>query len=66
MTGRSFSSFEVIVKSIRDRLLTLPGDTQVRTGHGDPTSIGNEAPHLEEWILRGTKVPRLERARPLP
>ena len=52
-TGRSFSSFEVIVESIRDRLLTLPGDTQVRTGHGDPTSIGTEAPHLEEWIVRG-------------
>jgi glyoxylase-like metal-dependent hydrolase (beta-lactamase superfamily II) len=52
-TGRSFSSFEVIIDSIRDRLLTLPGDTTVRTGHGDPTSIGAEAPHLEEWILRG-------------
>ena len=52
-TGRSFSSFQVIVESIRDRLLTLPGDTQVRTGHGDPTSNGTEAPHREEWNLRG-------------
>ncbi len=52
-TGRSFSSFEVIIDSIRDRLLTLPGDTTVRTGHGDPTSIGTEAPHLEEWVVRG-------------
>jgi hypothetical protein len=25
----------------------------VRTGHGDSTSIGEEAPHLEEWIVRG-------------
>ncbi|MFE1173522.1 MBL fold metallo-hydrolase [Streptomyces sp. NPDC058773] len=52
-TGRSFSDFPTIVTSIRDRLLTLPPDTQVRTGHGDPTTIGAEAPHLEEWIKRG-------------
>jgi hypothetical protein len=25
----------------------------VRTGHGDGTRIGDEAPHLEEWISRG-------------
>jgi glyoxylase-like metal-dependent hydrolase (beta-lactamase superfamily II) len=52
-TGRSFSSFPTIIDSIRDRLLTLPADTVVRTGHGDPTTIGAEAPHLEEWIRRG-------------
>ncbi|MEU5128390.1 MBL fold metallo-hydrolase [Streptomyces mobaraensis] len=52
-TGRSFSDFPTIVASIRDRLLTLDGDTVVRTGHGDTTTIGAEAPHLEEWIARG-------------
>ena len=52
-TGRSFSSFDTIIDSIRTRLLTLPGDTTVRTGHGDSTSIGAELPHLEEWIVRG-------------
>jgi glyoxylase-like metal-dependent hydrolase (beta-lactamase superfamily II) len=52
-TGRSFSSFDTIIDSIRTTLLTLPGDTTVRTGHGDGTSIGAEAPHLEEWIARG-------------
>ncbi|MDQ0983595.1 MBL fold metallo-hydrolase [Streptomyces sp. V2I9] len=52
-TGRSFSSFPTIIDSIRDRLLTLPGDTAVRTGHGDPTTIGAEAPQLGEWIERG-------------
>ncbi|KOU03868.1 MULTISPECIES: MBL fold metallo-hydrolase [Streptomyces] len=52
-TGRSFSSFPTIIDSIRDRLLTLPGDTEVRTGHGDPTTIGAEAPQLDEWIKRG-------------
>jgi len=52
-TGRSFSDFGTIVASIRDRLLTLPAGTVVRTGHGDSTTIGAEAPHLAEWIARG-------------
>ncbi|WP_327685070.1 MBL fold metallo-hydrolase [Streptomyces sp. NBC_00467] len=52
-TGRSFSHFPTIVESIRQRLLTLPPDTVVRTGHGDPTTVGEESPHLEEWIQRG-------------
>ncbi|MEW2117460.1 MBL fold metallo-hydrolase [Streptomyces sp. NPDC005474] len=52
-TGRSFSHFPTIIDSIRDRLLALPPETKVLTGHGDATSIGAEAPHLEEWIARG-------------
>ncbi|MFG1698310.1 MBL fold metallo-hydrolase [Nonomuraea sp. NPDC049309] len=52
-TGRSYSSFETIIESIRERLLTLPPETVVHTGHGDSTTIGAEAPHLEEWIARG-------------
>ena len=52
-TKRSFSHFDTIIASIRDRLLTLPADTVVHTGHGDDTTIGAEAPHLDEWIRRG-------------
>lgn len=52
-TGRSFSDFPTIVESIRTRLLTLPPETVVLTGHGDPTRIGDEAPHLQEWLDRG-------------
>ncbi|MFC4015686.1 MBL fold metallo-hydrolase [Nonomuraea purpurea] len=52
-TGRSYSSFDTIIESIRERLLGLPPETVVHTGHGDSTSIGAEAPHLEEWITRG-------------
>ncbi|MEU9890409.1 MBL fold metallo-hydrolase [Sphaerisporangium sp. NPDC051011] len=52
-TGRSYSSFDTIIGSIRDRLLVLPPETVVRTGHGDETSIGAEAPDLEKWIARG-------------
>ncbi|WP_405144815.1 MBL fold metallo-hydrolase [Sphaerisporangium sp. NBC_01403] len=52
-TGRSYSSFDTIIDSIRDRLLVLPPETVVHTGHGDSTSIGSEAPDLEKWIARG-------------
>ncbi|MCL3860815.1 MBL fold metallo-hydrolase [Actinotalea sp. K2] len=52
-TGRSFSDFPTIVESIRTRLLTLPPETRVLTGHGDETTIGAEAPHLQEWLDRG-------------
>ena len=52
-TGRSYSDFPTIIASIRTRLLTLPAATEVLTGHGDPTTIGAEAPHLQDWIDRG-------------
>lgn len=52
-TGRSYSDFTTIITSIRDRLLVMPPDTVVHTGHGDSTTIGDEAPHLDEWIARG-------------
>ena len=41
-TGRSYSDYPTILTSIRERLLTLPPETVVRTGHGDNTTIGAE------------------------
>jgi glyoxylase-like metal-dependent hydrolase (beta-lactamase superfamily II) len=41
-TGRSFSDEPTIVRSIRDKLLTLPDHTVVHTGHGESTTIGAE------------------------
>jgi glyoxylase-like metal-dependent hydrolase (beta-lactamase superfamily II) len=52
-TGRSFSDFPTIIESIRTRLLDLPADTVVYTGHGATTTIGDEAPDLDAWIARG-------------
>ncbi|MGW2397385.1 MBL fold metallo-hydrolase [Kitasatospora sp. NPDC001664] len=52
-TGRSFSDFPTIIDSITDSLLKLPPETVVRTGHGDTSTIGDEAPHLADWIARG-------------
>jgi glyoxylase-like metal-dependent hydrolase (beta-lactamase superfamily II) len=51
-TGRSFSSYDLILDTIEQRLLTLPPGTVVNTGHGDSTSIGAEAGSLSQWRAR--------------
>ena len=48
-----FGDFELIIRSIGEQLLVLPGETVVHTGHGASTTIGAEAPHLRAWIRRG-------------
>ena len=53
-TGRKYSDFPTIIEMIETRLLTLPPETVVYTGHGENTTIGAEAPHLPEWIERGS------------
>jgi glyoxylase-like metal-dependent hydrolase (beta-lactamase superfamily II) len=45
-TGRSFSDEPTILSSIRTRLLTLPAETVVRTGHGDDTTVAAEVPNI--------------------
>ena len=41
-TGRSYSDYPTILTSIREKLLTLPAETVVRTGHGENTTITAE------------------------
>jgi glyoxylase-like metal-dependent hydrolase (beta-lactamase superfamily II) len=41
-TGGSFSDRPLLVRSIIDKLLALPGPTIVKTGHGDDTTIADE------------------------
>ncbi|GAB2475149.1 MBL fold metallo-hydrolase [Jatrophihabitans fulvus] len=48
-TGRSFSDYDTIVSSIRERLFPLPDDTEVHTGHGPDTTIGAEAAKADSW-----------------
>jgi glyoxylase-like metal-dependent hydrolase (beta-lactamase superfamily II) len=48
-TGRSFSDYDTIIASIRERLLTLPPDTVVHTGHGEDTTIGDELAGSGAW-----------------
>ncbi len=45
-TGRSFSDHPTILASIRSELFSLHGDTVVRTGHGDDTTIAAELRNL--------------------
>jgi hydroxyacylglutathione hydrolase len=44
-------SMEVLMRSINERLLTLPDETRVYPGHGPQTSIGSERAHNP--FLRG-------------
>ena len=45
--------FPTIIASIKDKLFTLDADVVVMPGHGASTTIGDERPHLQEWIDRG-------------
>jgi glyoxylase-like metal-dependent hydrolase (beta-lactamase superfamily II) len=49
-TGRSYSDEPTILRSIRDRLLTMPDDTVVHTGHGDDTTIAAERERVMDRI----------------
>ena len=42
-TGRSYSDHGTIIRSIQDRLMGLPPETVVHTGHGEDTTIGAES-----------------------
>jgi glyoxylase-like metal-dependent hydrolase (beta-lactamase superfamily II) len=52
-TGRSFSSRSQILASIAERLLPLPPETVVHTGHGDDTTIGAEATGVRAQLAEG-------------
>lgn len=52
-TGRSFSDFPTIIRSIQRLLDELPPATVVHTGHGDSTTLADEAPHVDDWIKQG-------------
>jgi len=45
--------FATIIDSLDQRLFTYSTDTIVLPGHGNWTTIGNERPHLQEWVDRG-------------
>ncbi|HVC69907.1 MAG TPA: MBL fold metallo-hydrolase [Acidimicrobiales bacterium] len=48
------ADFGTIIRSIDERLFRrFKPETLVLPGHGTDTTIGNESPHLQEWIDRG-------------
>lgn len=52
-TSTPQGDFDTIIESIDRSLLTLPAEMLVLPGHGLDTTIGDERPHLQEWIDRG-------------
>jgi glyoxylase-like metal-dependent hydrolase (beta-lactamase superfamily II) len=47
-TGRSFSDYDTIVSSIREKLFALPDETVVHPGHGEDTTIAAERAGLSQ------------------
>ncbi|WP_150461848.1 MBL fold metallo-hydrolase [Nesterenkonia ebinurensis] len=46
-TGRSYSSYDTIVESIRTTLFALPAETIVNTGHGPSTTLSAEQQNID-------------------
>jgi len=47
-------SFPTIIDSIERRIFApFDADTLVLPGHGQSTTVGDEVPHLQEWVDRG-------------
>jgi len=53
-TETELGDFATIITSIEERFYRVYGDeTIVWPGHGAPSTIGAERPHLDEWVERG-------------
>ncbi|WP_293770599.1 MBL fold metallo-hydrolase [uncultured Corynebacterium sp.] len=52
-TGRKYSDFDVIIESLRHRVMHLPPQTRVLAGHGAETTVGAEAERMDEYVARG-------------
>ena len=53
-TKQPGGDFPLIITSIESRIFTVYGaDTIIWPGHGAPSTLGVERPHLDEWVERG-------------
>ena len=53
-TQKDPERFARLITDVSERLFDVyPDDTVVHPGHGRPTTLGAERPHLEEWRARG-------------
>jgi glyoxylase-like metal-dependent hydrolase (beta-lactamase superfamily II) len=53
-TQKDASRFEQLITDVSERLFDVyPDSTVVHPGHGKPTTLGAERPHLQEWRDRG-------------
>ena len=47
------ADFQQLLSDVTERVFSLPDGTRLHPGHGDSTTVGDEAPHVEEWAERG-------------
>jgi len=53
-TSLEGGDFDTIITSLDRRIFAkFDANTVVLPGHGSDTTVGNEAPHLQEWVDRG-------------
>jgi glyoxylase-like metal-dependent hydrolase (beta-lactamase superfamily II) len=53
-TQKDPGRFDRLITDVSERLFDVyPDDTVVHPGHGKPTTLGAERPHLGEWRARG-------------
>ncbi|MCU1434850.1 MAG: beta-lactamase domain protein [Pseudarthrobacter sp.] len=53
-TQKDPERFTQLINDVSERLFdAYPDDALVHPGHGKPTTLGAERPHLEEWRARG-------------
>jgi glyoxylase-like metal-dependent hydrolase (beta-lactamase superfamily II) len=53
-TQKDPDRFSQLINDISERMFDVyPDDTMVHPGHGKPTTLGAERPHLKEWRARG-------------
>lgn len=53
-TQKDADRFALLYGDVVDRLFTVyPDESEVYPGHGRPTTLGAERPHLGEWLERG-------------
>lgn len=53
-TQKDDARFTSLLSDVTERLFgEYPDDTVVHPGHGRPTTLGAERPHLEDWRARG-------------
>jgi glyoxylase-like metal-dependent hydrolase (beta-lactamase superfamily II) len=53
-TNHNAQDFATIITSIDERIFGVFGDdVTIWPGHGAQSTIGNERPHLDEWVERG-------------
>lgn len=55
-TGRTYSDHATLIDSICARLLSLPSETIVHTGHGSSTTIGAETAAIHELLHRSRQT----------